>query len=99
MSSQRFLWKRMVSHPQFELLGTWKSAVLFALPDTVFIDPNLKNTARSGLQNYLVKLVGEAGQQLLRHPHCAQLPLTLGAVMDSHFGGSIRHRRPRIWQS
>jgi hypothetical protein len=82
----------MISHPQLELLGAWKSTILLTLPDTGVVHPYLKYSTSARLQNHLINVITETGQYLLRHPNRAKLPLALGAIVDTNFGRLVGHQ-------
>ncbi len=73
-------WLDNVTHALLKLFGARKTAITLSFPDEFVIDPDFKIATRAGDECNFSKRIGKGGEQLLRHPCCAQQPVALGAV-------------------
>ena len=80
-----------VAHPLLQCLDVGEAAVALALPYDPAVAADLEHAAGAGDQRHLAQLLGEGGEQLLRHPGGAQQPVALAAVGDREARLRLRH--------
>src|SRR5262249_29835641 len=85
-----------VADELFDLLDLRKAAALLARPDDLVIDAHLEDaTGPIRGERHGAELLGERGQQLLRHPARPQAPAAQSAIGDLDHGADGHSSPPR----